>query len=86
MQNQALVDNISESKKQLIDFKKGAEGRSMITIDKGQFRTKFVIHDIRFENIDDYDLLTKEVSSDYSLNSDPLNPNLAEKSIREIIA
>jgi hypothetical protein len=45
-----------------------------------------VIHDIRFENIDDFNLLNKEESSDYSLNSNPLNPNLAEKSIRDIIA
>ena len=35
MQNQTLIDNISESKKQLIDFKNAAEGRSVITIDKG---------------------------------------------------
>jgi 1-phosphatidylinositol-4-phosphate 5-kinase len=56
-----------------------------ITFEKDHTATKFTIHDVNFDNVDDWDLLN-QYDSDNSINSGPLNPNLAERSIREIIA
>jgi hypothetical protein len=44
----------------------------------------FEIHDVNFDNIDDWDLFNNSFSEN-SLNSEPLNPDLAEKSIRKIL-
>lgn len=54
-----------------------------ITIEKDQNTTRFIIHDINFENIDDWDLFNQDSSN--SINDEPLNPTFAEQSIREII-
>lgn len=45
----------------------------------------FEIHDVNFDNIDDWDLFNNSFSEN-SLNSEPLNPDLAEKSIRKILS
>lgn len=58
--------------------------KKKVTIEKDSRTTKFIIHDLNFENIDDWDLFNQEDSSN-SISDEPLNPNLAEKSIRDII-
>ena len=48
--------------------------------------TKFIIHDVNFENIDDWDLFNQgDMSSNSITDDEPLNPNLKERSIRDII-
>lgn len=55
-----------------------------MTIQKNEKKTMFEIHDVNFDNIDDWDLFNQSFSEN-SLNSEPLNPDLAEKSIRKIL-
>ena len=55
-----------------------------MTIEKTDQKTIFDIHDVNFENIDDWDIFNQSFS-DNSLNSEPLNPDLAEQSIRKIL-
>ena len=56
------------------------QGRKTVTIEKSAGSTKYTIHDVNFDNINDWDVFNKDTEDD-SVSSGPLNPNLAEKSI-----